>query len=105
MGLRRIGVRCMPNRLHLSRTQVVVSGVLVSRNEPRGVSGNTPRVLPDRACYQVKVPPASLVPLAVVLTGLALLGLLCWSVWGKEGVAAWDDDVRGEKLLRFVYLR
>ena len=83
-GLPRTGVRCMPNRQDLSRTQVVVSGVLVSQSESRGVSGNTPRVLPERACQQVKVPPASLVPLAVVPTGLAPQGLLCWRFWGKK---------------------
>jgi len=83
-GLPRTGVRCMPNRQFLSRTQVVVSGVLVSQNGSRGVSGNTPRVLPEKACQRVKVPPASLVPLAVSPTGLALLGLLCWRFWGKK---------------------
>ena len=83
-GLPRPGGRCMPNRQVLSRTQVVVFGVPVSRSESRGGSGNTPRVLPGRACHLVKVPPASLVPLAVVLARLAPLGLPCWRFWGKK---------------------
>ena len=92
-GVPRTGVRCIPSRRFLSRTQVVVFGVLASQSESRGVRGNTPRVLRGRACHLSRVHPVGRAPLTLLPTVRAPLGLLCWSVWGKKASSIGTTNV------------
>ena len=92
-GLPRTGVRCIPSRQLLSRTQVVAFVVLASQSESRGDRGNTPRVLRGRACHLSKVHPVGRAPLTLLPTVRAPLGLLCWSVWGKKASSIGTTNV------------